>query len=61
MNNNSPNKTIKKVSKLAVGVNMVRATSDKQNSRTFQGHFKDKSQFSRTKINAINRHSLTPL
>ena len=32
----------------------------KKNSRTFQGHFKHKSQFSRTKINSINRHSLTP-
>ena len=37
MNNNSRNETIIKVSKLAVGVNMVRTTSDKQNSRTFQG------------------------
>ena len=37
----------------------VRAT-DKQISRTFRGFFKDKWQFSRTKIHVINRHSLTP-
>ena len=37
----------------------VRAT-DKQISRTFRGFFKDKLQFSRTKIHVINRHSLTP-
>ena len=40
---------------------MVRATSDKQLSRTLQGFFKDKLQFSRTKIYLINRHSLPPL
>ena len=37
---------------------MVRTTSDKEISRTFQGFFKDKLQFSRTKIYLINRHSL---
>ena len=41
--------------------NMVRATSDKQPSRTLQGFFKDKLQFSRTMIYLINRHSLPPL
>ena len=60
MNNNSRNETIIKGFKLAVGVNMVLTTSDKQNSRTFQGHFKDKSQLSRTTINSIYLHSLTP-
>ena len=30
--------------------NMVRTTSDTQISRTFQGFFKDKLRFSRTKI-----------
>ena len=40
---------------------MVRATSDKQLSKTLQGFFKDKLQFSRTKIYLINRHSLPPL
>ena len=40
---------------------MVRTTSDKQISRTFQGFFKDKLQFSRTKIYSINQPSLTPL
>ena len=39
---------------------MVRTTSDKQISRTFQGFFQDKLQFSRTTIYSINRHSLTP-
>ena len=39
---------------------IVCTTSDKQISRTFQGFFKDKLQFSRTKIYLINRHSLTP-
>ena len=34
-------------------------TSDKQISRTFQGFFKHKLQFSRTKIYLINRHSFT--
>ena len=35
---------------------MVRTTSDKEISRTFQGFFRDKFQFSRTKIYLINRH-----
>ena len=39
---------------------MVRTISDKHISRTFQGFFKDKLQFSRTEIYAINRHSSTP-
>ena len=39
---------------------MVCTTSDKQISRTFQGFFKDKLQFSMVKIYLINRHSLTP-
>ena len=40
---------------------MVRTNSDKKtNSRTFQGFFKDKLQFLRTKIYIINQHSLTP-
>ena len=39
---------------------MVRTTSAKQTSRTFQGCFKDKLQFSRTTIYLINWHSLTP-
>ena len=39
---------------------MVRTTSDKQILRTFQGFFKDKLQFTRTKIYLINWHSLTP-
>ena len=34
-------------------------TSDKQISRTFLGFFKDKLQFSRTKIYLINWHSFT--
>ena len=38
----------------------VRTTSDKQISRTFQGIFKDKLQFSRSKIYWINQHCLTP-
>ena len=42
------------------GKNMVRTASDKQISRTFQGFFKDKLQFSRTKIYLINWLSLTP-
>ena len=42
------------------GKNMVRTASDKQISRTFQGFFKDKLQFSRTKIYIINWLSLTP-
>ena len=40
---------------------MVHTISDKQLSRTCQGFFKDKLQFSRTKIYSINRPSLTPL
>ena len=40
---------------------MVRIASDKQISWTFPGFFKEKLQFSRTKIlYSINRHSLTP-
>ena len=39
---------------------MVHTTSDKQISRTFQGFFQDKLQFSRTAIYSVNRHSLTP-
>ena len=39
---------------------MVRTTSDKEISRTFQGFFRDKIQLSRTKIYLINRHPLTP-
>ena len=39
---------------------MVRTTSDKQISRTFQWFFKDNLQFSRSKIYLINRHFLTP-
>jgi len=39
---------------------MVRTTSDKQISRTFQGFFTDKLQFLRTKIYCINSHSLSP-
>ena len=39
---------------------MVCTTSEKQISRTFQGFFKDKLQFLRTKIYLINWHSLTP-
>ena len=39
---------------------MVCTTSDKQILRTFQGFFKDKLQFTRTKIYLINWHSLTP-
>ena len=38
---------------------MVRTTSDKQISRTFQGFFKDKLQLLRTKIYLINLHSLS--
>ena len=38
---------------------MVRTSSEKQISRTFQGFFKDKLQFSRTTIYSINRHYLT--
>ena len=40
---------------------MVHTTLDKQISRTFQGFFKDKLKFSRTKIYSINLPSLTPL
>ena len=40
---------------------MVCTNSDKQISRTFQGFFKDKLQFSRTEIYLINLHSLTPI
>ena len=40
-------------------VTMVRTTSDQQISMTFQGCFKDKLQFSRTKIYFTNRQSLT--
>ena len=40
--------------------NMVRTTSDILISRTFQGFFKDKLQFSRTKIYSKNQHSLSP-
>ena len=40
--------------------NMIRTTSDKQISRTFQGFFKHKLLFSRTKIYLIHPHSLTP-
>ena len=40
---------------------MVCTTWDKQISRTFQGFFKDKLQFTRTKIYLINRHSSIPL
>ena len=40
--------------------NMVCTTSDILISRTFQGFFKDKLQFSRTKIYSKNRHSLSP-
>ena len=40
---------------------MVCTTWDKQILRTFQGFFKDKLQFTRTKIYLINRHSLIPL
>ena len=43
-----------------VAVNMVRKTSDKQISRTFQGFCGEKLQFLRTKIYLINQHSLTP-
>ena len=39
---------------------MVRTTSGTEISRTFQGFFKDKGQFSRTKIYLINRHPVTP-
>lgn len=39
---------------------MVRTAPDKQNSRTFQRLFKDKSWFSKTKI-SISKHSLIPL
>ena len=42
-----------------VAVNMVHTTLDKQILRTFHGFFKDKLQFSRTKIYLINRHFLT--
>ena len=42
------------------GDKMPTTTSDKQNSKTFQGLFKDKSWFSMTKIYAISQHSLTP-
>lgn len=55
MNNNSRNETIIKVSKLAFGVNMVRTTSNKQNSRTlsrtFQGQitgFKNYDKFNKS-------------
>ena len=43
-------------------LNMVRTTSDKKISKTFQGFFKDKLQFSRTKIYSEfkNQHSLIP-
>ena len=43
-------------------LNMVRTTSDKQISRTFQGFFKDKLQFLRTKIYSEfkNQRSLIP-
>ena len=40
---------------------IVRTTSDKQISRAFQGFFRDKLRFLRSKIYLINRHSLTPL
>ena len=40
--------------------NIVHTTSEEQISRTFQGFFKDKLQFSRTEIYLINQHSLTP-
>ena len=39
---------------------MVRTTSEKQISRTYQGFFKDKLQLSVIKMYLINRHSLTP-
>ena len=39
---------------------MVRTTSDKQISRTFQRFLKDKLQFSRSNIYSINQHSFTP-
>ena len=48
------------LSNSTVAVNMVRTTSDKQISRTFQGFFGEKLQFLRTKIYLINQHSLTP-
>ena len=37
---------------------MVRTTSDKQIPKIFQGFFKDKLKFSRTRL--INQHPLTP-
>ena len=40
---------------------MVHTISDKQLSSTFQGFFKEKLQFSRTKIYSITRPSFTPL
>ena len=39
---------------------MFCTTSDKQISRTFQGFFYDKLQFSMVKIYEINHYSLTP-
>ena len=36
---------------------MVRTTSDKQNSRNFQGLFKDKKSFSRTEFYSQNQKS----
>ena len=40
--------------------NIVCISPDKQISKIFEGFFKDKLQFSRTKIYSINQHSLTP-
>ena len=39
---------------LQVNKDMVRTTADEQTSRTFQGSFKDKLQFFRTKIYSVN-------
>ena len=39
---------------------MVCISPDKPISKIFEGFFKDKLQFSRTKIYSINQHSLTP-
>ena len=39
---------------------MVEGSYNFMQANKFKGFFKDKSQFSRTKIYVINRHSLTP-
>ena len=49
----------KPVSYLEHCIDMVHTTSDKPISRTFQGFFQDKSQFSGTKNYSTNQHSLT--